>query len=166
MTTTVDYLIPYVRLRIGDTDPDAYRYLDTWIRTALILSLKELAGYWRNKYYISDDGIVTRNINVLFTLSEDYGLIEDDDESVIILAASIIILEGSLENSAWDAISWRDAEISFSNLEKLRSKNEVLDKLIAKFNNMVVSPGKKLARARKGHLPGYIGNELERTTKY
>ena len=56
-------------------------------------------------------------------------IIYQEDERAIIVRAAIIILEGSLENSAWSTVSWRDNEISFSNLESGRMKSANLRRL-------------------------------------
>lgn len=154
--------IPYVRLQIGDTNPDTYRYTDEWIQTSLILAVKILQRYWNFRYLIDDTGDVTRNPNTSFLFPETDGVIQNSDEFPIILMASIIILEGSLENSAWDAVSWKDNEISFSNLERYRSRGDTLKRLIDMLNDILLPPTKKLARAKSNPLIGYLSNQYER----
>jgi hypothetical protein len=159
------YLIDYERLKIGDTNPLSYRYTDAWLRTSLILAVKTLQRYWRDKYLI--DPVTQeayRNTNYLYWLfDEAEGVIESADEPIIVIMASIIILEGSLENSAWDFSSWRDAEISYSNLEGGRIRDANLARLVNELFSLVLPPTKKLARALKASLPGYLnGNDWER----
>jgi len=149
--TNLDNLIPFVRLRVGDLNPSSYRYLDSWIRTALVASIDKLTKWWNYKYLLDSNFNAYRNSNYLsFTYDESiYGVIEPGDKDVLILMATIILLEGSLENSAWNFHSWRDAEISYSNLEQSRTRNEILSKLWDELYNTLKPPVKKLARSRK-----------------
>jgi hypothetical protein len=160
--TNLDFLIQFVRLRIGDTS-QPYRYLDEWIRTALVSAVDKL-GKWNNfKYLLDADYNIYRNPNASFVFSEDsFGIIEPSDKDVIVLMASIILLEGSLENSAWNFHSWRDAEISYSNLEQSRTRNEILNKLWEELYNTLKPPTKRLGKTRGAKLPGYLGNRYER----
>jgi hypothetical protein len=155
MSTSLQYLVPYLRLRLGDTNPEAYRYDHQWLVTSLIFGTKLSARYWRNKYLVTDAGIVTRNPDVLFEIDESLGTIEDKDEPVLVLLALIVILEGSLENTAWNIASWKDAEISFSNLEGGRIRDANIKRLHDELNSLVTSPTRRLARTIKGSLPGY-----------
>jgi hypothetical protein len=165
MGIPIDYLLPYVRMRVGDTNPTSYRYEDQWLISSLIFAVKLSARYWNNKYTITDKGYVTRNSQTTFSIPEDYGTIEDRDEPVIVLLATIVILEGSLENSAWSVASWKDAEISFTNLEGGRIRNDTVRRLHDELNSLVTSPSKKLARTIKGHLPGFNidGSNVEKS---
>jgi hypothetical protein len=162
MNVDVVYLIPYLRLRIGDTDPTAYRYLDEWLTSALVASVKSLGRYWGNRYLINDLGIVSRNpVHYNYISTEEFGVIDGQDEDIIILKAAIILLEGNLETSAWNVVSWRDSEISFSNLEQSRSRNSNLDRFKAELGELITSPGKRLAVPSKQSLPGYLHNPYE-----
>lgn len=155
------YLMPDVRLSIGDTDPDTYRYTDEWVRVAMIGAVKTLGAWWgNNKYMIDSSQQVYRNPDVEFTVLEP-PIIYPEDERPIVLMSAIIILEGSLENSAWNLASWRDNEISFSNLEGGRIKNNNLDRAWNELKGLITPPGKKLALSGKLHLPGYTENILE-----
>lgn len=75
--------------------------------------------------------------------------------------ASIIILGGSLENNAWDAVSWRDAEISFNSNEGSRLRDGNLKRLYSELGSLITFPTKRLAQALRGPLPGYLGNPFE-----
>jgi hypothetical protein len=166
MTVDITYLIPYLRLRIGDTDPTTYRYLDEWLSSALIASVRVLGRYWKYKYLITDLGLVSRNsLYNDFVFSEDYGIIEGQDEDIIILKAAIIILEGNLETSAWNIASWKDSEISYSNLEQSRSRNTNLDRFKSDLNDLITAPTKRLAVPSKQSLPGYLNNPFENKDK-
>ena len=171
MTQVIDYLIDDLRLRIGDTDSTAYRFLDEWLVKALESSVKYLGRYWRQKYIIDSDGNVSRNTAYrYFTFDEDtYGVIEQGDDSIIVLVAAILLLQGDFQKSAYGYVSWRDSEISVSMQSAARSQETILQNLIAELDKLLPSPMKRLARALKGSLPGFgttgsVG--FEKTTKF
>jgi hypothetical protein len=145
MATDLNYLIPRLRLKLGDLDPSSYKYLDEWLHAALIASVDALQRWWADKYQIDNDDRIYPNI-------------ERRDIHPIILMASIILKSGSLENFSWNVGSWRDAEISFSNIEGGRGKSESLQRDWNELIQLLPPPNKKLAGAVKGHLPGYAGN--------
>jgi hypothetical protein len=151
--TNLDNLIMFVRLRSGDTK-SPYRYLDSWIRTSLVAAVDKLGKWLKNKYLLDSNFNVYRNPDYTnFTFSEtDFGVIEPGDKDVIVLMATIILLEGSLENSAWNFVSWRDSEISFSNLEQSRARGDILSKLWDELYNTLKPPVKRLAGSKRGNF--------------
>jgi len=168
MATELNYLIPRLRLKLGDLDPAAYKYLDEWLHLSLIASIDALQRWWGDKYLIDEDtDKVYRNPVIVFTTSEP-PTVERRDIQPIILMASIILKSGSLENFSWNVGSWRDAEISFSNIEGSRGKQDSLQKDWEELNMLLTSPNKKLAFPVIGHLPGYVGNlnELAQGDEY
>jgi hypothetical protein len=153
--------IERLRLHLGDTDSTAYRYIDIWLSTALYAAVEVLMPRWNYKYLITEaTNLVYRNPASTFLFPEP-PIIERGDIWPIILQASIIIKEGSLENSSWNFASWRDAEISYSNLESSRSKDASLLRDIEMLDTMLPWRAKRLAGPIKGHLPGYLRNEYE-----
>jgi hypothetical protein len=50
--TNVDYLIPTVRMRIGDFD--GTRFSDSIVRTSIITAVKMLQRKWGNRYLVFD----------------------------------------------------------------------------------------------------------------
>lgn len=156
----LNYLIPMVRLRIGDYNSNSYRYMDDWILKALVVSVSTLSRWMNFKYLLDDDDNVYRNPNTTF-IFEEPPIIEMGDDGLIVLMAAYIILEGSLENSAWDYVSWRDNEIAFSNLESSRARDRTLSRLWDELMSALLPPTKRLAHAKKQTLPGYLGNEYE-----
>lgn len=158
------YLIPFLRLKIGDINSSSYRYTDGWLKTALVASVKELGRWWNFRYLVDLNNIVSRNSNVTFDF-EAPPVIQTADEAPIVIMASLITLEGSLENNSWSVSSWRDNEISFSNLESGRLKDNNLNRLRDELYSIMTPPSKKLARAKKGSLPGFM-NDFEMNTKY
>lgn len=155
--TNIDYLIPYLRMHLGDLNPATYRYLDAWLRTALITSVKTLSRFWDSKYLVSDDvdlldqatysGIydaVSRNELFRYFEFESPPDIQFKDERPIILMAAILVKSGQLENASWDFGSWRDAEQSFSNIESSRAKDESIRRDIQELYSVLKSPLKRL----------------------
>jgi hypothetical protein len=126
--TDLEELIPMLRIKLGDTDPANYRYLDAWLLNALVASVSALSRWWSTKYTSDDLGNVTRS-----TTYTDWELvsppdIQIKDQWIIVLMALIIIKSGNLENLSWSLGSWRDSELSYSNLEQSRSKDSSLQK--------------------------------------
>jgi len=157
--TNLSYLLERLRVHLGDMVVP-YRYLDTWLETALVCSVEVLMPRWNYKYLVDDDDNVYRNTTIRFLFTEP-PIIERGDIWPVVIQAAIVIKEGSLENQSWNFGSWRDAEISYSNLEGSRSKGASLDRDIEMLDTMLPWRGKRLAQPRKGHLPGYLGNEFE-----
>lgn len=64
----IDYLIPTLRLHLGDTDPAAYRYIDGWLRVALVTGVKSLQRWWGARYLVDATTFdVTRSDAFSFT---------------------------------------------------------------------------------------------------
>jgi hypothetical protein len=158
---TLDYLIPDLRLKIGDINETKYRYLDEWLVRALIVALKISYRYFGNRYLINSANEVTRNSANAFEFSEADGVIQKKDEPVLVLLAAMTLLDGSLENNAWNVGSWRDSEISVSNIESGRLREGTLNRLWKELESLVTPPSKKLATARKNSLRGYRNNPYE-----
>jgi len=154
--SNIDYLILDLRLHLGDINEATYRYTDEWLSRSLIMAVKGLSRWWRYKYIV-DNTTVSRNPYFPFALSEP-PIIEVGDERAIILMSSLIIKGGDLENNAWNLGSWRDAEIAFSNIEASRSKNASIQRDYDELVSLITPPNKRLARTRKGSLPGYIND--------
>jgi hypothetical protein len=166
-TVNPGYLIPHIRLTLGDINSTAYRYTNEWVLVALEGAIKTLAKWWNAKYLLDSTLLLYRNpaVSYLF-LDEEPPVIQVDDERAIVLMTCIILLEGSLENNAWNLSSWKDNELSFTNLEQGRSRDNNLARLERQLYDILQPPTKKLARALKGSLPGYLNNEFERTGEY
>lgn len=112
--TDLDYLIPDLRLHLGDT-VEPYTYAESVLRHALVNACKTLMKKWRNRYIIDSSYVVSRNTTVVFEISSP-PVIQYSDERAFILQASIIIKSGNLTNSANNYGSWKDDEISYSNI--------------------------------------------------
>jgi hypothetical protein len=162
MTTTVNlsYLIPRLRLHLGDIDADNYRHLDEWLRLSLVVSVETLQKWWNYKYLIDDNNDVYRNPRITFLHSQP-PVIERGDIKPIILMSAIMIKSGDLENLSWNVGAWRDAEISYSNIEASRRKDEMIKRDWEELTSILKPPQKRLAESQKGHLAGYKGNPFE-----
>jgi len=163
-TTDIGYLISDLRLTIGDINPATYRYTNEWLRVALLGSVKKLARWWNYRYKLDTANLLYRNPYLTFSEDEP-PVVMMGDERPIIVGAALIVLEGSLENNAWDLASWRDAEISFSNLESGRIRDSNLKRLWDELGQLVTPASKRLAQPIKGELPGYLNNPFERNTE-
>lgn len=162
-TTSLTYLIPDLRLHLGDITLGEYRYLDEWLEVALIGAVQALMPWWKFRYLINGSDEVYRNSQVSFKLSEP-PVIQVYDERPIILMSGIIIKSGTLENSAWSLGSWKDREISFSNIEGGRTRRANLQRDWDELTSMLTPPKSRLAGARKQSLPGYHNDPLEHET--
>lgn len=148
-----------LRLHLGDLDHTAYRYLDKWLIRALLLGIKTLGKWWDYKYLINfttED--VYRNTTKTFTYTEP-PVIEDQDIRPIILMAGIIVKSGQLENVSWTLGSWRDAEISYSNISAGAQKENSIKRDWEELKSLLTPPNRRLAGAVKTHLPGYFDIE-------
>jgi len=161
----LDQLVMRLRMRLGDTNQSSYRYLDKWLQLALLSAVEYLQRWWNFKYLVNyTTKEIYRNSNRTFLFAEP-SVIEDADIWPIVLMASIIIKNGTLQNSAWDVGSWRDAEISFSNIEASRLRKDSLKDDWLELTSILKPPQKRLANALKGSLPGYLNNAYERNIK-
>lgn len=160
-TTNLDYLLDFLRLQIGDIDSTAYRYLDEWLRTALVMAIKTSGRWLNNKYLLDTDYNVYRNSDGTLFEFDSPPIIEDRDERVIILLASIITKQGSLESNAWSVGSWKDAEISYSNIESGKELVSSIERDWNELKDIVKIPTKRLAKIIKGSLPGFKENLYE-----
>lgn len=153
MEVTLDYLIPVLRLRIGDVNEASYRYLDEWLMIALTAAVRSLERYWGSKYIVDDSGTVARYEDyAYFEFPESSGVIQKKDENIIILKAALIILEGSLENMAWSTGSWKDAEISYSNIQSGNLRGETIKSIKAELDSLIKSPIKRLTRGYRATI--------------
>jgi hypothetical protein len=153
MNIDIEYLIPYLRLKIGDINASAYRYLDEWLKIALTMAVGNLYRYWGSKYLITDAGIVTRNSAYgQFEFDETSGVIQKKDENIIVIMAALITLEGSLENSAWSTGSWRDAEISYSNIQSGNLRGDTIKNLKDELDSLIKSPSKRLTKGGRATI--------------
>jgi len=159
-TTTVTYLLPTLRLHLGDISTP-YQYLDEWVELSLVTSVETLQRWWNYKYLVSDTDEVYRNPKSTVFLFPEPPVIQNSDERPIILMAGIIIKKGDLQNLSWNVGAWRDAEISYSNIEGSRGKQKGLQDDWDELTSLLTPPTKKLGYSKKQDLPGYKYNPYE-----
>jgi hypothetical protein len=139
---------------LGDIDSTSYRYLDEWLRVALVAALKLLQRWWGVRYVIDDTTyVVSRYAGSTFSFDEP-PVIQQQDEQVIVLMAAILTKEGSLENASWTTGSWRDAEIAVSNIEGSRVREAALSKLWDELQFYILPPMKRLMGVVRTEIPG------------
>lgn len=153
-TESLDYLIPRLRLHMGDIDSSSYRYLDEWLLLALVSSVESLQRWWNFRYLTDDNDQVYRNTNLVFPIAEP-PVIQASDVRPIILMSAIILKDGALQSMSWNTGSWRDAEISYSNIEGGKQRDSSLKKDWEELKSLLTPPTKKLTQSNKMHLPGY-----------
>lgn len=152
--TDLDYLIPSLRWRLGDTTPESYRYMDEWLRVALVSALKSLQRWWGIRYTIEEvTYTVSRYAGSTFTFDEP-PVIQQQDENPIVIMATILTKEGSLENSSWSTGSWRDAEIAVSNIEGSKVRESGMQRLWDELMWYVQPPTKRLTGVVRTSVPG------------
>lgn len=151
VSTSLDYLIPELRMHLGDVDPTAYKYATIYLRHALVIACKTLMKKWRNRYLINASYVVRRNTNVIYEIDPP-PIIQYSDERAFTLQAAIIIKSAELQNSAWDIASWRDDEVSYSNI----AGGAVLRKsLLDDIDELELWLRRRLFTASRQSLPGF-----------
>jgi hypothetical protein len=151
--TDLDYLIPELRLHLWDIDPTSYRYLDSWLRVALVLSIKSLQRWWRIRYTIDSSYVVSRFANSSFSIVAPPVIMQADEEPILLMA-SILIKSGVLQDSSWDVGTWRDAEIYVSNIEGGRLKNSSIAADWERLLGFIKPPQSRLNAGGRESIPG------------
>ncbi len=155
-TTDLDYLIPELRARLGDTDPTAYRYLDEWLRVSLVSALKSLQRWWRIRYTIDETTYVVSRYEGSTFLMDEPPVIQQQDETPILIMASILTKSGVLQNTSWTVGSWRDAEIAVSNIESGKMKDSSLGRDWNELAMYILPPTKRLTGVVRTDIPGSL----------
>ena len=157
-TTSLDYLIDDLRVHLGDIAAP-YRYEDAHLRHALVMACKTLARKWGYRYSIDGNYVVARNASLSFEHTSP-PVIDQSDERCFILQAAIIVKSATLNDSAWDIASWKDDEVSYSNIAGGKALESSLDRDLAELAALLK---RKLMEARTQSLGGfhYPTNERE-----
>ena len=149
-TSNLEELIAPLRVQIGDTD--STDYTDEILHLILRNAIAALMRRWNDRYYVDNDGVVHRNPNETFDWSSP-PVIEHRDRRPVVLQASIMIKSGKKFSESGDAVSWRDEEVAYSNIESARQRSSTLADDVAELNALL--PEKKLARSVYGRLYGW-----------
>lgn len=154
--TTLEHLIPELRLYIYDLE-EPYTFSDSTLLTSLNAAVKLLGRRWNHRYLFSD-GDVSRNSEIDSFKTDEPPVIEYSDEALILLQASIVLKTAQAYDSTWDIASWKDDEISYSNIQGAKSRDtslqndlELLDKLLKQ----------RLHAGKVVELPGFHRNTYE-----
>lgn len=178
----LDYLIGSLRAHLGDVQ-SPYTFSDELLRRALVDAVKALSFRWQSRYTISATGTIgalnytasgldynyysiSRNTVKYIFIDSEPPVIQIGDELPIILQASIIIKSGNLYlgSAAGRFGSWRDDELSYSNIASVTSYRTSLEDDKAKLDEVLPPRTGKLARPSRQSLPGFsssIGNYYE-----
>lgn len=119
----LEELLSDLRIYLYDIE-EPYRYSDGTLIQCLYGAVKLLGRRWRNRYYLVD-GVLMRNPNIVFKFSEP-PVISPGDEYVFIVQAAIILKSAVVYDSAWDVASWKDDEVSYSNIQGAKSRDDSL----------------------------------------
>jgi hypothetical protein len=154
VSTDLDFLIPELRMKLWDIDATSYRYLDSWLKEALVTSLKTLQRWWRIRYEIDEtDYSVSRYVDSTFSVDSP-PVIMHSDEMPIILMACVLIKSGVMENNSWTTGSWKDAEIAVSNIESGRVRDKSLQRDWDALQMYLKPPTKRLGSGARTSIPG------------
>ncbi len=149
----LDYLIPTLRQQLGDTDPASYRYVDGWLRSALVTAVKSMQRWWKDKYLVDSTTYdVYRNTAIVYEYDEP-PLIQDKDERPLILMASILVKSGQLERNSWSVGSWKDAEIAVSTIAGGDAKKFSYSMDWEELKMYILPPTKKLFMPTRNLMP-------------
>jgi len=154
-TTTLGYLIPQLRRQLSDyTEP--YSYTDVVLSGFLLDSIKALGNRWNNRYRVATvdsvpDLTIRSTNNYLFDYSEP-PVIQYQDERAVILQSSILIKSSTKWSESGSAVTWKDDEVSYSNLGSAKQRSSTLNDDISELDKLFPI---KLAKARTGRLYGW-----------
>ena len=153
--TTVSGLIDPLRRQLDDV-VEPYTFEDDTLVGYLLDAVKALGSRWYNKYYVTTvsgltNRVVRNDVDDLFDFSEP-PVIQSTDERPIVLQASVIIKGSSKYKQSGSAVSWRDEEIAYSNIESARQRSSTLQDDLDELNRLLPM---KLARGKMGHLYGW-----------
>lgn len=172
----LDYLLGSLRSHLGDI-VSPYQFSDGLLRRSLVDAVKSLTKRWQTRYTITCSGLTINE--PLFISGVDYSywyvyrtpdawlfpvdeppIILVEDERPIVLQASISIKNGLLQRNVLNFGSWRDDEISVSNI----AGGDKLEKSIlrdqAELDLMLPPRSQKLAHPRKQSLVGFSSTVL------
>lgn len=140
--TNLDYLIPAVRMHVGDLTSTAFS--DTILRTALVYGMQSLGPRWNNRYFIMlsgmalDDhtlstpaGTITvdvipneydafRNTYQTFE-SEAPPVLEQTDQTPLLLSAAILVRKSALTSTISAFSAWSTPDLSYSNVQSSKA---------------------------------------------
>jgi hypothetical protein len=158
-STDLDYLIPSLRMHLGDTADGNYTYSDNFLSRALIIGFKLVQPRWNFRYLLSYDTAtthwsVTRNPNTTF-VQPSPPVIMYADERPIVLAAAVSLRGGLIWTSGSQAVSWKDEEVSFSNISGAKLKEAAFIRDWEELHQLLPERRNRLAATTRQELPGF-----------
>jgi len=157
-TSDLDYLIDYLRIHLGDTS-STFTYSNDTLKLVLLAGLKMLMPRWNSRYVptynaSTENWDVARSATDIFTHASP-PIIMYGDERPILLAAAIALKSGLIYTVGSNAVSWRDDEVSFSNMTGAKMQEASLLRDWEELGRLVPERRQRLARSKKGELLGY-----------
>ena len=154
-------------MRVGDLT--STQFTDTIIRTALVYGVQALGPRWNNRYFIfrtdmaisptqinTPAGIITvaamPNVNDAFRntfqtfVSEEPPVIDQTDETPIVLSASILVRRSVITSSVSAFSNWSTPDLTYSNVQASKSLLEMINADNAELDRWFKS---RLASAKK-----------------
>lgn len=156
----LDYLLPELRLMLGDTNAASYRYTDGWLRVSLVSAVKALGRWWDNRYTIDSNNNAVRSADLTF-LDAEPEVLESEDEMIVLLMAKLLVQEGSLEASSWNLGSWRDAEYAVSNIASGGIKDAAVKRTWEKLLLYIKPPTKRLSPGTRVSFDDFGADETK-----
>jgi hypothetical protein len=158
-TTDLDYLIPALRMHLGDTTDGSYNYSDNFLSRALLTGFKLIQPRWNFRYLLTYSAATThwgvsRNPQTTFVQTSP-PVIMYADERPIILAASIALRGGLIWTSGGEAVSWKDEEVSFSNVTGAKLKEAAFKRDWEELHQLLPERKNRLAATIRQELPGF-----------
>jgi hypothetical protein len=131
----VRYLLGDFRVFLYDiTSP--FTYTDETLSSVLLSAVKILGRKWHNRYIPTTEYNIQRNTSITYNANEP-PVIEASDEAVILLQAVIILKTAHAYDSVWDVASWKDDEISFSNIQSAKSRDDSIVRDLAELEKLL-----------------------------
>lgn len=139
---------------------EPYTYSDELLLQCLYGAVRLLGRRWRNRYYLVDN-VLTRNPYIVFKFAEP-PVIAPGDEYVFIVQAAIMLKSAVAFDSTWDVASWKDDEISYSNIQAAKSRDDSLRRDLELLEELL---RQQLAGGLVQPLPGFHApyNKVEGT---
>lgn len=169
----LDFLLGSLRAHMGDVSAP-YTFSDGLLRRALVDAVKSLTKRWQTRYTIVCSGIAPQIPLLISGIDYSYWyvyrthtpgawrfpvdeppIILVEDERPIVLQAAITLKNGQLQKNALGFGSWRDDEISLSNIAGGDKLEQSIIRDRAELDSILPPRAEKLAHPRKQSLVGF-----------
>jgi len=144
------FLVESLRNYIGDIS-SPYRFTDDELEVGLYTGLDMLLSRLRFKYTIDESDAITRTSGSKF-YQDSPPVIEHADQACIIVQAAIVLKSASAWDASWDVASWKDDEISYSNIQGARSKDQSIANDLKLLDDLLK---RRLLTSKLSKMPGF-----------